>query len=212
MTETEWLTCEDPYTMLDSGPVNAGERKLQLFAVACCRRFRLPNPSLTISMAITAAEQLADGEGSLNELQDLGSAAQTMGDPGRAPSEPAARIARAVCMLPRNQDDVYLDQIQDIVRETCHDHEDKSPAANLLRDIFGNPFRPAAVSSEWRTSTAIALAKHIYEARDFAQMPILADALQDAGCDNADILNHCRDANGVHVRGCWVVDLVLGKE
>ena len=51
----------------------------------------------------------------------------------------------------------------------------------------------------------------MYEARDFGAMPILADALQDAGCEDAAILDHCRDANGVHVRGCWVVDLVLGK-
>ncbi len=63
----------------------------------------------------------------------------------------------------------------------------------------------------WRTSTVVALAQQMYESRDFSAMPMLADALQDAGCDNDDILMHCRDANGVHVRGCWVVDLVLGK-
>ncbi|MFO0824519.1 MAG: hypothetical protein U0792_15615 [Gemmataceae bacterium] len=83
--------------------------------------------------------------------------------------------------------------------------------AQLIREIFGNPFRPVVFAPEWRSDTALSLAKHIYETRDFAQMPILADALQDAGCDNADILSHCRDANQVHVRGCWVVDLVLGK-
>ena len=66
-------------------------------------------------------------------------------------------------------------------------------------------------SPAWRTDTALALARQMYESRDFSAMPILADALQDAGCDNDDILNHCRDANGPHVRGCWVVDLVLGK-
>jgi len=58
----------------------------------------------------------------------------------------------------------------------------------------------------------VSLARTMYEAREFGAMPILADALQDAGCDNDDILSHCRDANQVHVRGCWVVDLVLGKE
>jgi hypothetical protein len=81
----------------------------------------------------------------------------------------------------------------------------------LVRDIFGNPFRPVAFSPEWRTDTAVALAAQMYECRDFSAMPILADALQDAGCDSADILDHCRGA-GPHVRGCWVVDLVLGKE
>jgi hypothetical protein len=83
--------------------------------------------------------------------------------------------------------------------------------AALLRDIFGNPFRPVAFDPAWRTSTAVAIAQQMYVSRDFFAMPILADALQDAGCDSDDVLTHCRDANGVHVRGCWVVDLVLGK-
>ena len=80
-----------------------------------------------------------------------------------------------------------------------------------LRDIFGNPFRPVAFSPAWRTDTALTLARTMYESREFSAMPILADALQDAGCDNTDILDHCRNPKQVHVRGCWVVDLVLGK-
>jgi hypothetical protein len=80
-----------------------------------------------------------------------------------------------------------------------------------LRDIFGNPFRPVTFSPDWRTETAVALARQMYESRDFSAMPILADALQDAGCDSADILDHSRGSSP-HVRGCWVVDLVLGKE
>lgn len=80
----------------------------------------------------------------------------------------------------------------------------------LLRDIIGNPFRPVAFSPEWQTQAAVGIASQMYEARDFANMPVLADALQDAGCDSPEILDHCRGA-GPHVRGCWVVDLVLGK-
>jgi hypothetical protein len=82
--------------------------------------------------------------------------------------------------------------------------------ADLLRDIFGNPFRPVAVDPAWRTSAVVALATGIYDERAFDRMPILADALEDAGCDNDDILDHCRGPNP-HVRGCWVVDLPLGK-
>ena len=81
----------------------------------------------------------------------------------------------------------------------------------IFRDVFGNPFRPVTFSPAWRTDTAVALARTMYDNHDFSAMPILADALQDAGCDNADILDHCRGP-GPHVRGCWVVDLVLGKE
>jgi hypothetical protein len=81
----------------------------------------------------------------------------------------------------------------------------------LLRDIFGNPYRSTTFSPFWRTDTALSLARQMYESRDFGAMPILADALQDAGCESDDILDHCRDANATHVRGCWVVDLVLNR-
>lgn len=82
----------------------------------------------------------------------------------------------------------------------------------FIHDVFANPFCKSTMFDEsWRTSTAVALAKQMYDARDFSAMPILADALQDTGCENEDILTHCRDATATHVRGCWVVDLVLGK-
>jgi hypothetical protein len=80
-----------------------------------------------------------------------------------------------------------------------------------LRDIFGNPFRPVTADPRWLTSTAVALARTIYTDRAFDRLPILADALEDMGCDNADVLTHCR-GDGPHVRGCWVTDLVLGKK
>lgn len=81
-----------------------------------------------------------------------------------------------------------------------------------LLDVFGSlPFRPITVAPEWLTSTVVALASGIYEEKAFDRMPILADAMMDAGCDNDDILSHCRQP-GEHVKGCWVVDLVLGKE
>ena len=86
-----------------------------------------------------------------------------------------------------------------------------SEMCSLLRDIFGNPFRPITFDPAWRTSDVMLLAQGIYEEREFSAMPILADALQDAGCDSDDILNHCRDTATPHARGCWVVDLVLGK-
>jgi hypothetical protein len=82
----------------------------------------------------------------------------------------------------------------------------------LVRDVYGpDPFRPVTFDPAWRSDTAVSLARGMYDSRDFAAMPILADALQDAGCDRDDMLSHCRDPQQVHVRGCWVVDLVLGK-
>jgi hypothetical protein len=87
---------------------------------------------------------------------------------------------------------------------------ERAAAVRLLREVFGNPFRPVAFDPSWRTSTAVELARQMYESRGFDRMPILADALEDAGCDDPQVLAHCR-GDGPHVRGCWVVDLVLGK-
>ncbi|MBA4062634.1 MAG: hypothetical protein C0501_02790 [Isosphaera sp.] len=79
-----------------------------------------------------------------------------------------------------------------------------------MREVVGNPFRPVVPEPEWLTSTALQLARGAYDERAFDRLPILADALQDAGCDHDDVLTHCRDPRLTHVRGCWVVDLVLG--
>jgi hypothetical protein len=81
----------------------------------------------------------------------------------------------------------------------------------LINEVHGNPFRPVTFSPSWRTNVVMSLARQIYDTRDFAAMPILADALEDAGCDNSGILYHCRGL-GPHIRGCWALDLVLGKE
>ena len=89
--------------------------------------------------------------------------------------------------------------------------------ARAVQCIFGNPFRPASAPAACRAPQVVALARGAYDDRllpagtlDLARLAVLADALEDAGCDNADLLNHCRRA-GVHVRGCWAVDLLLGK-
>jgi hypothetical protein len=81
----------------------------------------------------------------------------------------------------------------------------------LLHCIFGNPFRTVAFDPRWRTADVLGLARGIYEDRAFDRLPLLADALMDAGCGEDQLLAHCR-SEGPHVRGCWVVDLVLGKE
>jgi hypothetical protein len=82
---------------------------------------------------------------------------------------------------------------------------------NLRLIAFNDPLRDVCLDPSWLTSTVVSLAAGIHAEQAFDRMPILADALQDAGCTNDDVLNHCRDANATHVRGCWVVDLLLGK-
>ena len=106
---------------------------------------------------------------------------------------------------------------------------ERAAQAALLRDIFGNPFNPVAFEPAWRTGPAVALARKMYESRDFGAMPDLAEELLDAGCESEPVLNHCRysslqaaELSGSpttghgsracpHVRGCWVVDLLLSK-
>jgi len=82
--------------------------------------------------------------------------------------------------------------------------------ADVVRDVIGNPFRSRFFPQHWRTSDALGVARGIFEDQAFDRLPILSDALMDAGCDNERIIVHCRD-DSMHVRGCWVVDLVLGK-
>jgi hypothetical protein len=104
-----------------------------------------------------------------------------------------------------------IEFLLDSVPKLSRRNQEKAAQCMLIRDIFGNPFRSIALNPSWLTSTVLALAQGIYAEKAFDRMPILADALQDAGCDNEDILNHCRGP-GPHVRGCWVVDLLLGKK
>jgi len=89
---------------------------------------------------------------------------------------------------------------------------EEQAVAAVVREVFGNPFRSAHFNSAWRTDTVLAVARRAYDAREFGALPILADALQDAGCDSADLLDHLRDPHAEHVRGCWALDLVLGNE
>jgi len=83
-------------------------------------------------------------------------------------------------------------------------------SARLVREVYGNPYRPAPFDESWRSTDAVGVARRIHEARDFGAMPVLADALQEAGCDCDETLAHCRDLSQCHARGCWVLDRVIG--
>jgi hypothetical protein len=143
-----------------------------------------------------AAATSAFAKASSNQLDDLGDSAR------RA----ARAVAHAIAPY-RFEARQWPEKLERRAAQAV----ERNVQASLLRDIFGNPFRPVAFSPEWRTDTALSLAKQMYDAREFSAMPILADALQDAGCDNEGLLSHCRDTAQPHVRGCWVVDAVLNK-
>jgi hypothetical protein len=126
---------------------------------------------------------------------------------------PLLRSERAMCRAKQLNNyamKIRCGNITGRQRRLCEHLADRR-YSNIIRDIFGNPFRPITLNPSWLTSTVLALATGIYQEKGFERMPILADALQDAGCDNEDILNHCRQPRE-HVRGCWVVDLLLDKK
>jgi hypothetical protein len=90
--------------------------------------------------------------------------------------------------------------------------EELAAQAALLRDLFGPlPFREVGFDLAWLTPAVLSIARRAYDERDFTALPVLADALGDAGCDNQDLLQHCRERGLVHCRGCWVIDLLLGR-
>jgi hypothetical protein len=218
LTERQWLKSNSIAEMHPRCRRNRKRdlRKERLFACACCRRIWNLLTDPRSRAVVEAAEQYADG------LIDKGALAAARVEAVRATRVAPRRsndspVAAAECLGNLEPYDVFFACTARVtmVVARCRIGTRKAEEAlqaKFLRDIFGNPFRPVAFSPSWRTDTATALARTMYESREFSAMPILADALQDAGCDNDDILSHCRDGNQVHVRGCWVVDFVLGKE
>jgi hypothetical protein len=217
MTEAEWLASEDPEPMLRKVLLSSttGRRKSRLFGCAACRRVR-PLMDVCCRRAVDASERYADGLVPERELDLLSQAvfdkfADAIWDEG----DPKQNVARAAATSSRpSLAAPLLVEVLDALLRAAPDRvaDERAAQVALVRDIFGNPFRRTVCSPEWRTGTVLTLAKQMYESRDFSAMPILADALQDAGCDSDDILGHCRDTSLTHVRGCWVLDLVLGKE
>jgi hypothetical protein len=206
-------------------------RKERLFAAACC--WRLGNLlSGYCCELLTRIESAADHPLSVTGTEELINGAMAhadglswkMGTPIGSAHWLAANAVwdaaegKAIGVVDQAADAVTTSKLDPGAYDaaapgppTIGDPTELAAQADLLRRIVGNPFRPVTFSPEWRTGTAIALARQMYESREFGAMPILADALQDAGCENDDMLSHCR-GDGPHVRGCWVVDLVLGKE
>lgn len=207
--EKLWHGSTDPVEMLNLlEPAFAdevlSERKIRLFVCACCRRVWDRLSANTRRDHVELAERYVDGRATRKQFG--------VTDWKRIkPKE----LAMAACC--RWDFDPYggmyyirYELLAAIKQDDLGDLEEAAQAA-ILRDIFRAPYpRPVTFDLAWNTSDVVALAQGIYEERAFDRMPILADALEEAGCDNAQMLSHCREP-AEHVRGCWVVDLVLGK-
>jgi hypothetical protein len=214
MNETEWLSCSTrPDTMLARLRGKASDRKLRLFACAACRRFWNELTDERSQAAVVASELVADGLASREELERRHVAASGVGlgppwlayvaSTGEANAAAQAVALQGFWKASRRLE-LYPEPWADFKRALC----------SLLRELFGNPFRSIAVNRAWlawNDGTVRRVAQAIYDARAFERMPILADALEDAGCGDDSILSHCRSERP-HVRGCHVLDALLGKE
>lgn len=220
MTDKEWKKSTNIEQMLeclvdrqfpDAEPCNwkRGERKKRLFVRACLTRIRHLLPSefkavcdmleAEIDRKISKEKRettWSDAEGISDELDEL-LFALGYDDIGLLCYIAAGMAAGAA-------------STKGISRKESRRQREHRQQASLLREIFGDPFRPVVINSAWLTPGVIELAQTIYDEQAFERMHELADTLEKADCDNADLLNHCR-SGGEHVRGCWIVDLVLGK-
>jgi hypothetical protein len=207
MTEDEWQNATEPQAMLEflKNHTSVSRRKLRLFAVACSRRLWDWIDVLGRS-AVEAAESFADGFAGPDELRAARLACQGAG--GQAAWYAAATHAAIAARNAARSAQAGVAQSAPAGSENA----ELLAQAALLRDIFGpKPFHPLSIDPSWLTPAVIELAQAMYADRSFERMPILADALEKAGCDHDEILRHCRGP-GPHARGCFVVDLLLRRE
>jgi hypothetical protein len=224
MTEADWLACEDPQRMLTHLRGKTSERKMRLFICACTRLLWEWLPVGVMQDAVAAGERHADGvlweEDCCHFVDQLYSlpvehGRQTTRNWFSEQREEtvsawsgailASGAWLALSKIPEGPNFRRLSQLT------------APQQPNLLRDVFGNPFRPRSIDPAWLTPTVTSLAAAAYEQRSLpsgelspARLPTLADALEDAGCSDDELLGHLRSP-GPHVRGCWALDAVLGK-
>jgi hypothetical protein len=218
----------------------ANKRKLRLFAVACCHRIWPLVSHGRSRAAVLVAERFADGQATSEELRaaeaeanaiwlkdaldDAAMACFHVCTAQVAGLHAAGTAIRAVWSHQLGEARRRGDLVPDgLSFSRPIQAAEEAEQCRLLCDIFGNPFQPLPPKKgkrawedqkcrwlAWNDGTVQKIAQVIYDERAFDRMPILADALEDAGCADQSILDHCRQA-GEHVRGCWVVDLLLDK-
>ena len=230
MTEAEWLNCTDPKPMLEFLRGKVSDRKLRLFACACVRRVWHRMGEGVVSKEIEASELFAEGGSSRKELRAIRSQLGARG--GYSAAWAANNALHAVLedradytakrAVTHATDFSYYQML-----ETDTDGQPKALAARetertqlttIVREIFGDSLSPVRFDPTWYSPTIVSLAHAVYDERilpscelDNARLAVLSDALEEAGCNSEEILSHLRSP-GVHVRGCWVIDALLGKK
>jgi hypothetical protein len=222
MTEAEWLGCQDPWLMLRFLREAMGERdrmarrKVRLFTCACCRPL-LTQLQQECREAVEASRRYADGLVSYADLLRAYNAASDF----KVREEQPARQGRQLAIMAAHREvwGAALELSPMLSARGGWATFGYTPVASdeeqiaFLRDIFGNPFRPVRVNPSWLAwdgGTVAKLALTVYDEEAFDRLPVLADALEDAGCADAQPLDHLRGPNS-HLRGCWALDLILGR-
>ena len=217
MTEAEWFACNEPGSLIPLSWEKTQGRKILLFGSACCRRIwgLLIHPATRT--AVEVVERYADVGVERFELVEAAKGARlasglahedaepfaSAADPGPASYEMAAHAAYKVAYPARPVGWQLMREAAEAARDASGRLSEAAEQVALIRDIFGNPFRPVTFSPSWRTDTVVTLARQMYDARDFSAMPILADALQDAGCENEDVLEPLPGAGTAYAGAGW---------
>ena len=197
MTEAEWLASKDPVAILEELRGKISDRKFRLIACAiarCLPPLSNAEENRERQRVIVAAERFAEGLLTRRGLAKLRRCRSGSGVWAVASSDAF---------------DAALNSVRD-----CALQKRKHTMIRRIREIGGNPFQPITVEPAWLAwngETVVALARTIAAEKRFKDMPILADALEDAGCTSTAITDHCRGP-GLHTRGCWLIDLLLAKQ
>ena len=219
MTNTEWLASDDDLAMLEAVRASASERQLRLIAIACSRHLRLMLndgvAAVAIDEALGAAERYAEALGTKASLKRARRSVSAVRHGMSVVVGVASPAWNALWLTEvaasENACGSVIPEIQRLAGMRLIAVHERPPTCNLIRCVIGPPSRLNPTNRAACTSEVISLARSIDEHRSFERMPVLAQALEAAGCDDCDALSHCR-THGDHVRGCWVVDEILGKQ
>lgn len=214
MTEAEWLAGTDPAPMLHSLNGRASERRLRRFACSCCGHSLQSFGHYELDEALNWVESSLNGSvrgGPPESVRDsiqwaMYEMCESLNCLGESLHNLIGEAAFDIALT--QQTSKLILEAHGIADVQSSSEDEARFQTWLLREMF--PFSNISLDTSWITSTVLALASGVYNERAFDRMPILADALEDAGCDNVDILSHCRQPRE-HVRGCWVVDLLTGR-
>ena len=224
MTEAEWRACLSPEAMLHHLTDKASPRKLRLYAVTCCHRIAPLLSDERLKNAVEVSRRFADGKATMVEMQAAGQIvagiARVWGDPLSPISRATYAIGGAAWAATRGSAwlaawDAAWDArmaARDCLSDRTDWESERLWQAGVIKDLFGDPFRSVYIHPAWLSdsSPVVQLARVIYNEDRYGDMPFLGDALEEAGCPDPIILDHCR-AKLTHYRGCLIVDAILGQ-